>query len=68
MLAPHQRASREAGRITGKDSARLKCQGHGSRRAAGAEMWVTAAGGPRDAGWGPWPRPSLGLPVPTMRH
>lgn len=58
MLAPHQRASREAGRITGKDSARLKCQGHGSRRAAGAEMWVTAAGAPGMLGGVPGPGPA----------
>lgn len=45
-LAPHQLASSEAGRITGKGSARLKCQGHGSRQAVGAEMWVMAAEAP----------------------
>lgn len=33
-------------------------------RVAGAEMWVTAAPGPRDAGWSHWPGPRLGLVVP----
>lgn len=45
-LAPHQLASCEAGGITGKGSARLKCQGHRSRRAGGVEMWVMAAEAP----------------------
>ena len=34
------------GELLGKSWARLKCQGHRSRRTAGAEMWVTAAGAP----------------------
>ena len=32
--------------LLGKSWARLKCQGHRSRRTAGVEMWVTAAGAP----------------------
>lgn len=50
------------GELLGKSSARLKCQGHRSRRTAGAEMWVTAAQGPEDDGW------SLSLPVPKSCH
>lgn len=67
-LVPHELASSEAGRITGKGSARLKCQGHGSRQAVGAEMWVTAAEAPGMLGGVLGPGPSLGLTVPTTRH
>lgn len=43
------------GELLGNSSARLKCQGQRNRRTAGAEMWVTAAPGPRGAGWRHWP-------------
>lgn len=46
--------------LLGKSWARLKCQGHRSRRTAGVEMWVTAAGAPGMLGGalaGPPPHP-----------
>lgn len=68
-LAPHQVASCEACGITGKGSARLKCQGHRSRRAVGAEMWVTAAEALGMLGGVLGPGPALACrSVPTTRH
>ena len=48
--------------LLGKSWARLKCQGHRSRRTAGVEMWVTAAGARGMLGG------ALAAPPPTTHH
>lgn len=64
-LAPHQAASCEARRSTGKRLHRPEMPGPQEQRAAGAEMWVTAAWAPGMRGGVAGPRPSLDLVIPT---
>lgn len=61
-LAPHQLASCETGRITGKELGQTEMSGPQEQADSGGGDVGHGCWGPRDAGW------SLGPPVPKTRH
>lgn len=65
-LAPHQLASWEAGRITGKDLSQPQMSGPREQAGRGGGDVGQGSSGSRDAGWSHWHGPSLSLAVPTM--
>lgn len=65
---PTKRLPAKPGEVLGNGSARLKCQGHGSRRAAGAEMWVTAARAPGMLGGVTGPGPASAWSSPQCHR